>query len=108
MWSLPTVAKANVVAAGSRLGRRIPVERGRSETRERKEGKKKWKKERKRRVRRSHNPRVVLKSVAREPGRLRLRSVPRNVQQARKRAGELKEKLKGAKEAWGKPSFRHR
>ena len=33
----------------------------------------KWKKERKRRIRRSHNPRVTLKSVAREAEPIRLR-----------------------------------
>ena len=50
----------------------------------------KWKKERKRRIRRSHNPRVTLKSVAREAEPIRLRSVPPPVQGARKRASELK------------------
>ena len=68
----------------------------------------KWKKERKRRIRRSHNPRVTLKSVAREAEPIRLRSVPPPVQGARKRASELKEALEVGTKNWHRADFRQR
>ena len=68
----------------------------------------KWKKERKRRIRRSHNPRVTLKSVAREAEPIRLRSVPPPVQGARKRASELKEALEIGTKNWHRADFRQR
>ena len=68
----------------------------------------KWKKERKRRRRRSHNPRITLKSVEREAAPIRLRSAARPVQKARKRSAELKELLEAAKKDWDTADYRRR
>ena len=60
---------------------------------------------------RSHDPRIVLKSVAREeppPEPLRLRSVGRPVQKARKRAADIKELLVAAKKDWDRCDFEGR
>ena len=100
-------AKAKAKAAASRRPVRLVEAKQQAQPEERI----RWKKERKRRRRRSHDPRIVLKSVAREepPAEaVRLKSVSRPVQKARKRAADIKGLLAAAKKDWDKCNFEGR
>ena len=100
-------AKAKAKAAASRRPIRLVEAKQQAQPEERI----KWKKERRRRRRRSHDPRIVLKSVAREEPPtepVRLRSVGRPVQKARKRAADIKVLLAAAKKDWDKCNFEGR
>ena len=63
-----TYTQAEAKAKAKAESRKRPIRRVQAGTEEQPVEKIKWKKERKRRRRRSHNPRIVLKSVEREAG----------------------------------------
>ena len=103
-----TYTQAEAKAKAKAESRKRPIRRVQAETEEQPVERIKWKKERKRHRRRSHNPRITLKSVEREAAPIRLRSAARPVQKARKRSAELKELLEAAKKDWDTADYRGR